>query len=669
MEQDSALKRITGVSGTFPLVMDVSDRALIGIHAAIPLPHNSNSDLSQELPTYIPRDVDADLRAALRSKVATGGFFLLVGRAASGKTRCAYEAIRSTLAEWRLCIPPNAESLNLLVESDVDFTKTVIWLDEIQRFLEPGKLSLETTQRLLLQRDSPVVIVGTIWPEKYSQLRGTGSEERSEEIRRVLELGRRFDILDFTEAEQARAREISRVDPRVSEALSDGPCPRLTENLAAAPELVHRWMQADSPLGGAVVTAAVSARLLGHPQPIGGEILLKLTLSQLDGIQRATAPDDWFEQALNWATLPVKGASAPMSAYAREIGRISGYIASDLLVQYAQSLLTVKKFTISNSFGELLISLSTPEACASIGLTTEKWEDSRLSLLAYKTAADSGNGFAATAWGAHLEEEGETMEAVSYLSRAAESGYVPAMTLLAISFSRLGEEGDALRWARLAATTSGDASATGTLGALLYKYGNREEALTWTKASIRAGGRVAIEQLALLLDESSEIEVDIVDRVRIRAEEGSVAAMQALGRILIRNEQFDLGIHWLESAANEGDGVSARLLSRNLLERGEVDKALSILQASAESGDTNSMAVLGMTLSENGELEDAVHWARRAAEGGPMNMLTLGIILWVSGQQEEAREWFDRVDASGDEKAREILSNYAREEGIPTTRQ
>ncbi|MEU3856052.1 tetratricopeptide repeat protein [Streptomyces sp. NPDC028722] len=568
-----------------------------------------------------------------------------------------------------MCIPPNAESLNLLVESDVDFTKTVIWLDDIQRFLEPGNFSLETTQRLLLQRDRPAVIIGTIWPEKYSQLRGTGSEEYSDDIRRVLELGRRFDILDFTEAEQARAREISQVDPRVSEALTDGPCPRLTEHLAAAPELVHRWVQADNPLGGAVVTAAVSARLLGHPQPMDREMLLNLSLSQLDGTQRATAPEDWFEQALNWATLPVRGASAPLAAYAREIGNISGYIASDLLVQYAQNLLALKKFTIPNTFGELLISLSTPEACAAIGLTTEKWEDSRLSLLAYKTAAERENAFASTVWATHLDGEGQAEEARQYLLRAAASGYVPAMTLLAISLSRLGETEEAILWGRRAAA-SGNASATGTLGALLYAQGNREEALTWTKTSIRAGSHVAVEQLALLLNDASDIEPDIVDRVRVRAEEGSVAAMQALGRILISKDDFVPGFHWLESAANKGDGIAARILFKYLTERGESDRALDLIQASAESGDTFSMTLLGMTLIDQGGAEDALNWLRRAAaEGGAISLLALGVTLWESGHQEEAREWFARVDASGDEKAREILSNYLREEGISSIEQ
>ncbi|WP_329553169.1 tetratricopeptide repeat protein [Streptomyces sp. NBC_00696] len=664
IQQDSALKRIIGNNNNFPLVKDVSDRALVGIHAAIPLPHIMHSDLSVEFPTYIPRDLDADLRASLQSKAASGGFFLLVGRAASGKTRCAYEAIRSTFGDWRLCIPPNAESLNLLVEKDVDFTRTVIWLDEMQRFLEPGKLSLETTQRLLLQQNKPVVIVGTIWPDKYSQLRGAGGEDHSEDVRRILELGQRFDVVEFSEAEQARARIVAELDPRISEALNNGPSMRLTENLAAAPELIHRWMQSESPLGGALVTAAVSARILGHPQPMSQDMLLRLTISLLSGEQRATASENWFEQSLQWATLPVRGASAPLSAYADEIGSISGYIASDLLVQYAQNLATHKKFTISKEFGKLLISLSTPDACTLIGLATEGWEDSELSVLAYRFAADSGSHFAATALAGHLESAGDDAEARRHLSNAAEAGYVPAMNLLAINLFRGEAKEEAIGWARHAAAT-GSASAAGILGVLLYTEGEMEEALIWTKKSLRAGNEVAIKQLPLVLGNITEIEAEILEIIHGGAREGNVAAMQVLGRVFIGEGKIDLGLHWLELATEKGDAVASRILVGHLNARGEYDRALELMQSSADSGDTLSMTMLGMTLKDRGDNDAAFDWLRRAAATNTeISVLVLGIVLWESDRREEARECFRRVKDSQDETVRTLLSEYLSEEGI-----
>ncbi|MGH2832388.1 MAG: hypothetical protein ACRDK2_06395, partial [Solirubrobacteraceae bacterium] len=84
------------------------DRALLGIHAALPLPTDFRAGLSAQLPTYVPRDLDDELRNSIAERSVDGGFLLLAGPAASGKTRCAYEAVRAVLPDWRMLLPPSA---------------------------------------------------------------------------------------------------------------------------------------------------------------------------------------------------------------------------------------------------------------------------------------------------------------------------------------------------------------------------------------------------------------------------------------------------------------------------------------------------------------------------------------------------------------------------------
>lgn len=86
-------------------VSEMTDRALLGIHPAIPLPQTTDGSLSAELPLYIPRDIDADLRAWLDARRNDGGLLLLVGPAATGKTRCAYELLRTTVPDWGIFMP------------------------------------------------------------------------------------------------------------------------------------------------------------------------------------------------------------------------------------------------------------------------------------------------------------------------------------------------------------------------------------------------------------------------------------------------------------------------------------------------------------------------------------------------------------------------------------
>lgn len=69
-QAEAALNRVPTLKGRVLLVRDVTDRALLGIHEAIPLPAESASEqgLSTELPTYVLRDIDADLRTKLGAR-------------------------------------------------------------------------------------------------------------------------------------------------------------------------------------------------------------------------------------------------------------------------------------------------------------------------------------------------------------------------------------------------------------------------------------------------------------------------------------------------------------------------------------------------------------------------------------------------------------------------
>ncbi|MFF8373434.1 hypothetical protein ACF05W_32095 [Streptomyces lydicus] len=53
-----------------------------------------------------------------------------------------------------------------------DLARTMIWLNETQNFLTGSDPLTATTARRLLADDArPVVLVGTIWSDRYDQLR------------------------------------------------------------------------------------------------------------------------------------------------------------------------------------------------------------------------------------------------------------------------------------------------------------------------------------------------------------------------------------------------------------------------------------------------------------------------------------------------------------------
>jgi len=134
----------------------------------------------------------------------------------------------------------------------------------------------------------------------------------------------------FSPAEQDRARAAAARDRRLAIALgADGY--GLTQTLAAAPQLVARWQdaQAASPYRWAVLTAALDAARLGARPPLSAGFLRAAAPGYCTSAQQAEAPASWFEQALAYATGKLHGAAAlaplPGPAWAAYVlGRLIG---------------------------------------------------------------------------------------------------------------------------------------------------------------------------------------------------------------------------------------------------------------------------------------------------------------------------------------------------------
>ena len=118
----------------------------------------------------------------------------------------------------------------------------------------------------------------------------------------------------FSTAERGRARTAAVRDPRLRVAL-DTAGYGLTQTLAAAPQLVARWENAKTaaPYVWAVLTAALDAARLGVRAPLSIDLLRPAAVGYCTDVQQAEAPDNWFEQALAYATGKLHGAVAALS--------------------------------------------------------------------------------------------------------------------------------------------------------------------------------------------------------------------------------------------------------------------------------------------------------------------------------------------------------------------
>ncbi|MEU4849520.1 tetratricopeptide repeat protein [Streptomyces gilvosporeus] len=652
-----------------PRVDQLTRRALLGIHEAIPLPAGASADLAVDLPLYVAREADTQLRAALTGFRTTGGFVLLLGDPATGKTRTAHEALLAVVPDWKFEVPADGASVEALAagcSADGGSAGSVLWLDELQNFLAgPAPLAAATVRSLLTEAAPPVIIVGTMWPDVYERLRavgpGPGSGDRGvdpdgsllEEIRassrnarEVLAMAQRFNLAAFRPAEWERAAAAAATDPRIAHALRHKGDFSLPQALAGVPELLHRWTTADQPYGKALLMAAVTARRAGHRLTVPASFLEAVAPSFLNGRQRAAADAAWFDDALAWACEPVFPHTeiALLSPYGQAMGRVDGYRASDVLAGH----LDINWGTIPPEVWPVMVAAADPEARRQIGFNAEQAGYPDVARAAWQDEAEQGNPNAMFDLGLLASSEGNPDEARRLLTPVAESGYPLAMYNLAGVLHGQGDFDGARHWYRRAAE-AGEVFAMTRLGELLHALGEREEGLAWVRRAVEYGGQPAMTSYAQLLHA-----------------EGQVAAAR----------------HWLVQAAERQYAPARQLLAAQLYEDGDVASARRWLTMTVEDTATSNvhrasaMHALGEMCRQQGDLGGARDWWERAADlppyrrgkvnpAGVVSMYALGLLAHQQQDVSTARRWFSRAAEAGSTDAVYALGVMADAEGDP----
>lgn len=651
-----------------PRVRDFADRALLGIHPAIPL-SNSEPTLSRDLPVYISRDIDTDLDQWVANHRASGGFLLLVGPAAAGKTRTAYELVRRTTGDWQLFMPASSAQFAEFMERSNDPGGLVVWLNEVQNFLGPGGLTSGSVRRMLAG-DRPVITVATIWPDRYEALTkpspSDGVDDPNKDAREILGmLADRKDLLaEFTAAERQRARDLADRDPRIAEVLLHSDRADLAAMLAATPELVRRWVAATSQYGAAVISAAVFARLCGHPEVVPDGVLESLVDCFLTGEQRARlTSESWYSEAVEWAQQPVRGNVAPLIPQSKLIGRLDGYMISDVLVQYATRDQRITSQLGAESAWLRLIASASPDACILIA---------RAALLRYGLgdvfaqatlkSANDGDIMSMYNMGALLTDRGETAEADAWFAKATATGDPMALTAVAATFRHRGDKSEAETLLRKAAD-AGFPRAMIDLSDLLRDEANTAEAESWLRLAVAKGYPPAMSELGMLLHfrgEDSEAE----EWTRRAAEAGNLQGIAFLGVLLSQSGRKEDAETWLRKAARFGHPIAMTELGSLLLGRGDATEAQEWWRRSASAGEYRAMAYLGAQLKERGQEAEAERLWRQAADGGnPMGAHNLGVLFYERGDNAEAQRWLREATDSGFVESMALLAVVAKESG------
>lgn len=316
---DSRFALLTDRRGRIPRVRDIDNLLDVGVHPAAREGDTHAADA--RVPPFVRRDRSGEIEEALR----THEFVLIVGESTAGKSRAAFEAVRTVLPGATLIAPDPAHPAALqAVETALRrWRDTVVWLDDIERYLGAGGLTSYRLRGLTGPGNGRrTVAVGTIRAQeraRYLDVQGMGPQAGDSAgratARDVLALAHEIRLdRRWNDTEVARAQTFGR-DRRLAQAVGRADQYGVAEYLAAGPQLLAAWQDAWAPegphvRGAALVAAAVEARRAGWSRPLPVALLRELHeqhLSARGGIQ--LRPESW-EEALTWATTPLYATSS-----------------------------------------------------------------------------------------------------------------------------------------------------------------------------------------------------------------------------------------------------------------------------------------------------------------------------------------------------------------------
>ena len=281
-------------------------------------------------PDYLPRMIDAGLRAALVAAMDGLGPWLVVvtGRSKVGKSRTLFEALEAVgdntagrHRPLRLVAPVDVETLRaLLAVGRVrrDRSPAVLWLDDLEPFLNQG-LGFPLLSRW--QSAGPRRIVVATYGGKGSDLvAGSSTLGLATLASGVLQHAREIR-LESTTTDELVGLPAGLPDAEVAAIGRHG----LAAYLVAGPELTRKMDLGRCPEGLAVVRSAVDWARCGRTDAITEDTLRRLWPSYLDGGLRPT--DHGFALGLDWAQEPVAGSIRLLQWEA------GGYAAYDYVVR------------------------------------------------------------------------------------------------------------------------------------------------------------------------------------------------------------------------------------------------------------------------------------------------------------------------------------------------
>ncbi|MET8081976.1 transcriptional regulator [Streptomyces sp. NPDC005303] len=632
------------------------------------------------LPAYVRRPHD-ELLVELVASAEDGNnaMAVLVGSSSTGKTRACWEAVQPLAAAgWRLWHPFEPTRADAALTSMRRVApRTVVWLNDAQHYFggENGERIAAAVHGLLTDASrSPVLIVGTLWPEvadTYMTPPRSGEPDPHSQVRgllagRLIALPDSFDGTAIKEAEAFAAAG----DRQLAHALKHSDNGRLTQFLAGAPELLRRYSTASPPVR-AMLEVAMDARRLGAGVHLPARFIEQAAEDYLSDEEYDDLADNWPDQAFTDVTRPVQGRLAPLrrvrprtaqNTPAEEAAPVPSYRLADYLEQHGRRRRA--RLCPPESFWQAAHDHLSPEELTSLAEAARSRHRFQWAEQLAQQASGSGNANVLVRIAEIRRTEGALNEADRLIQRAADTGNTTALISLAIARENAGRREEAEQLAQRAAE-GGDSKGLGQLAEMRESHrdpkgaeelalravslGNTSPLIRLAEARELAGAHQSAERLCQLAANAG----DATGLVRVAAIRETLGARKGAQKLY-------------QLAARVGNASALVRLAVQREMAGDRTGAEQLAWQAANAGQSFALVRIAEMREAAGAQEAAEKLARQAIEAGHrFALVRIATIRQVAGDHKGAERLYRQAAESGNPSATARLTEMAEAAGEP----
>jgi tetratricopeptide (TPR) repeat protein len=628
--------------------------------------------LPGELTSYVPRGHDRRLAEVVQAAIGgSSRIAVLVGASSTGKTRACWEALQTLPDNWRVWHPLTSDDLLTGLQTAGNagpglIPRTVIWLNELQRYLLPSNPAqgerVAAALRALLADPAkePVLVLGSIWPDRerwaaLSREPAPGRPDLHEQARKLL-TGAGVLVPDRIGPAYADAQEAARTDQRWQLALRQDP-DRPIQYLAGAAYLLQRYTDA-TPTERAVLDAAGDARRAGAPQQLPLAFLEEAARDYLPDVEWRRIPRDkrssWVRDAIDdpatGLSIGARGVDGPL----REPRRLPGgavhglgpvYELADYLEQHLrrERATTQPRDSLWAAAAAGFSDAATLEALATAALRRGRLHHA---VGLFELAAAAGQTDVWDDLAELREQAGDRDGAQHAATQAAAAGYPHVWIRLARLRERAGDRHGAEQAYREAAV-NGDRYVWIGLVTLLEQAGSRDRAQDAAGQAAAAGHPDVWIELAELRERAGD--GDGAERAyRGAATAGETDVWGGLARLRERAGDRDGAEQIAAQAAADGHTDAWVELARAREQTGDRHAAEQAAQKAAAAGYPHAWTNLARPRKKAGDHAGAEEAYRKAVAAGDTHLwIELAKLREQAGDREGAEQACRRAAADG----------------------